>query len=91
MTVMEEGENLQGWTEREIGERRTHHRAVSICQKIMVWAVMVQVVRHWKRKQNYLMLVMGVRLGRVVVQREGGGAVRCRIWRCCGERLRKKI
>jgi len=85
------GGNLQRWTEREIEEWRRHHRAVSICQRVMVQTVWVAPVSLWKRKHSYLMLVMGVRLGRVVAQGEGGGgAVEARIWRCCGKRSRNR-
>ena len=82
MTVREEGKNMQGWRQRAIGERTTNLLGVNISQKITVPTVMVRAMRHWKQNRNFLMSVMGIRVGREVLDGgEGVGVVKLRSWR----------
>ena len=48
---------------------------VNIYQKRVVRDVMLATVSHWIRNLNFRTPVMGLRLGREVVQREKGGVV----------------
>ena len=67
--------NLHGQKQRSNGQRWRQLLGVSIGQKEADPKIVVAEVSQWIQSQSFQMSVSGLRIGRAVIKREGGGVL----------------